>query len=75
VQVTFSYVPADVSGRSGRMNYLGSTGRFKITCSGAYTIAGDDSGVLTLTQANGSCQAGSLACKGGAATITLTPAG
>jgi hypothetical protein len=74
-QGTFSYVPADETGRSGAMSYVGNVGGLKMTDSGTYTITGDDGGVLTLTQTHGACKAGSITCAGGAAKITLTPAG
>jgi hypothetical protein len=74
-QGTFSYVPADETGRSGDMSYAGNVGGFKMTDSGTYTITGDDGGVLVLTQTHGACTAGSINCAGGTAKITLTPAG
>lgn len=74
-RVLFSYVPSDATGRTGKMTYTGSTAGFKLHGDGNYSITGDEGGVLTLTQTKGSCKAGSLQCAGGAATITLTPAG
>ncbi len=73
--LTFSYSPTDATGRAGRMSYTGSVGGYQLTGSGSYTIAGDEGGILTLTQASDACAAGPLGCAGGAAVITLTPAG
>jgi hypothetical protein len=75
LKVVFTYVPADETGRAGSMNAAGRGGGFTITDSGTYTIAGDEGGVLVLTQTHAACTAGSFTCMGGTAKITLTPAG
>lgn len=74
-KLTFSYVPTNASGRSGKMKYTGRVAGFKLSGSGSYTITGDEGGVLVLTQSIDACAAGPLGCSGGGATITLTPAG
>ena len=56
------------------MKVTGRGAGFTITDSGTYTIAGDEGGVLVLTQTHAACTAGSIACMGGTAKITLTPA-
>ena len=56
--LTFSYAPADATGRAGRMTYTGNTGGYKLSGGGPYTITGDEGGVLTLTQTSDACAAG-----------------
>ena len=74
-RLTFSYTPSDAAGRSGTMTYTGTVGGFELSGSGGYSIAGDEGGVLLLTQGSKGCAAGPLGCVGGVAEITLTPSG
>jgi hypothetical protein len=74
-RLTFSYTPSDAGGRSGTMTYTGTVGGLELSGSGGYSIAGDEGGVLLLTQGSKGCAAGPLGCVGGVAEITLTPSG
>ena len=74
-KLTFSYTPSDAAGRSGAMTYTGTVEGLPLSGSGGYSIAGDEGGVLLLTQGSKGCAAGPLGCVGGVAEITLTPSG